>query len=814
MLIQREGQTMSENRVEKMLSWVKKNPPEALDPNTAKRILDTWLSAASPPADLRFLYPALDITYKALSVIRKSDDDEAFFNTKCSETLSSWLTLFRHLLDRYQAWTTETAIQSIPPVSTSRDKHLLQGHIGDHPVYAALLQYPEYKGPARERYYRLMALLIVASCLASRENWRGQPGFLSREQAAGLAVRKVALSRKARKYDLTSPSLLNKATSLTCLLESLRAAHADSTLIVKQYRRYVLDALGTPTDLGGGGGGGRGGFHHSYGSWPDDYVAIDPGTAIDPDDNAGPNPKRNILRPNRRGFHHGITPGELAGSMLLLCPDNLDKKGRDRNDWSLERQLHNFEMRNHYLPLHYDQLSPVELAAALNAVHAQAVVEPTLIAALQLVVLMGIPWSEIPKITVQREYDIELIDSTSFIINLNSSGFWLIPVKPPAYQGEHQFDPAASRPHETWLKIPDSWGLGALISRSNEESPFGAYTEQTLRKSVHELLKKAGTDRRVTLAKLQHFLPMFLLTRVTHDPAIAGMLTQRELRGITQSHYTTLCERHLIDYWLKAHTLLATELQEAGYKGPARPVDDPSETTTKPSHVFVGSRLCPDTRKLQTLIADLKTMLAKRPNSLSDRIEYHNKYTWYTALFCAYATGYRAVVDPIILGDEIDRHSQTAIICDKSHQNDSMARRVPIVNGLIEHMNRVEKHHARMDLIVRTLNTSPVKKGFYFIDSGRNLVSVTPSRLAEFAPVDYPYPINANRRYIRSRFVEMGVPGPVIDAFLGHWTRSRAPHSKYGSADPILLEAKAKSAVDSLLDELGFEHINSMLIRV
>lgn len=91
---------------------------------------------------------------------------------------------------------------------------------------------------------------------------------------------------------------------------------------------------------------------------------------------------------------------------------------------------------------------------------------------------------------------------------------------------------------------------------------------------------------------------------------------------------------------------------------------------------------------------------------------------------------------------------------------------------------------------------------------------MTPRHLVEFAPIGYPYPINANRRFIRSRFIELDIPSTVTDTSLGHWTRSRAPHSKYGSADPTLIEDTARSAIQSLLDELGLEYINSMLIRV
>ncbi|MDX5386401.1 MAG: hypothetical protein LPK24_07670, partial [Marinobacter sp.] len=99
---------------------------------------------------------------------------------------------------------------------------------------------------------------------------------------------------------------------------------------------------------------------------------------------------------------------------------------------------------------------------------------------------------------------------------------------------------------------------------------------------------------------------------------------------------------------------------------------------------------------------------------------------------------------------------------------------------------------------------APIETFFVFLDAKLQSEFATPKRLADEIQWTFPWPLNVSRHTLRGFLRDQGVPGYLVDAFMGHWGVGTEPLAKYSSLDLFELKNRIVPATAALLDELGF----------
>ena len=190
------------------------------------------------------------------------------------------------------------------------------------------------------------------------------------------------------------------------------------------------------------------------------------------------------------------------------------------------------------------------------------------------------------------------------------------------------------------------------------------------------------------------------------------------------------------------------------------------------------------------------------PGSLS---KFHNLYTAYVVLMLFWATGYRAVRDPIGNVDELNVRRQTVVIADKTDDRMSHSRIVFLPSLMVAQLSAYQQHcelmrkHAWLTGVEDLLSTF-----FFFVDEGWQAIRAKPKFVASQIDWAFPWPLNVSRHYLRGHLRDNGVPGDVVDAFMGHWGIGTEPWGKLATMDPHVFRDATVPVIGHMLTNLGF----------
>ncbi|MBT0666128.1 hypothetical protein KI809_17595 [Geobacter pelophilus] len=242
----------------------------------------------------------------------------------------------------------------------------------------------------------------------------------------------------------------------------------------------------------------------------------------------------------------------------------------------------------------------------------------------------------------------------------------------------------------------------------------------------------------------------------------------------------------------------------------------------KTSNRYVGSRFVPKTDTVKDLVCKLHTRLHDARNVEKDRqIQLHNAMTVYTVMLIGYATGFRAVHDPLLQEAEIDRESGFAVISDKDDDSFYNARIVWLPEICMQQIDLYNSHLAALQrwLFGHNLQlffnsrekaytgrqTNRVNPALFLLQKNKNNLPVQPSYLKELlGRIKYPLPINSNRHFLRTNLLQSGCPVEVIQAFLGHWERGVEPWGRYSGLSPLVYRDELSKHLVPLLEEAGW----------
>ena len=260
------------------------------------------------------------------------------------------------------------------------------------------------------------------------------------------------------------------------------------------------------------------------------------------------------------------------------------------------------------------------------------------------------------------------------------------------------------------------------------------------------------------------------------------------------------------------------------------------------NNIHIGTAVCPTDDSVTTLVKNLRARVRYEERDLhriTSFIDFHNAMTSYCMAFLAFASGYRAVKDPLFSLNDLDMDSGLLAICDKDNIGNYNARLVWIPLLCRKQIAAYDKHRRQaMDNFI-FLNpalhkelqadydetfiwpgkTSAIaekhKHPFLFylkIDLKKDELRLV-KEYSVISGSDYAWqlslPTNANRHYLRSKLNELGVSGEIIDAYMGHWLIGQEPFGRFSTLSPHMLANELEAPLTKILADNCWQVIGS-----
>jgi len=329
-------------------------------------------------------------------------------------------------------------------------------------------------------------------------------------------------------------------------------------------------------------------------------------------------------------------------------------------------------------------------------------------------------------------------------------------------------------------------------------------------------------DSRLNSSRVQQHLHHLVCRLPGSDTTMAMAISGRDdIVGKVHFHYTgNRLSAVKSTYRCAVDEICGPLGKSVDESGPAPTGDDP----------FVGSGFVPEREKIAEIVKKMRTKIAECRRELvvsSDKlIEFHNVYTSYTVLLTGFCTGYRAVHDPLLLNAEIDRASGFAVISDKDGNDFYNSRIVWLPPVCLLQLKRYSEYleHLGPELFWRNQQlffssreeeipgrrSERAYPGLFYIDQNIDRVDVRPRNLEKYLmEIDFPFPVNSNRHYLRTNLLIKKCPLEVVNAFMGHWEMGLEPWGMFSGLSPDTYRrelSKLEDLVheDGWRDEIGF----------
>jgi len=232
--------------------------------------------------------------------------------------------------------------------------------------------------------------------------------------------------------------------------------------------------------------------------------------------------------------------------------------------------------------------------------------------------------------------------------------------------------------------------------------------------------------------------------------------------------------------------------------------------------VGIGSEICPKVEPLKLLVKDLRNAIevSMQPAiGVKAWIDFHNAYTRYVVMMVLFATGHRAVQDPIPYPEDIDWQRGLVMINDKSGDHQQKDRLVPLVPTCREQLELYLAHRQAVierRYVLTSQNVPEKLPFFFFLTIDLQTQSVGQKTLTDYLQITYDLPLNINRHLLRSSLRRAGIPGTAVDAFMGHWADHQNPFDRFSTMDPVRYYEACGSAIAELFARMGWRALEGL----
>jgi len=589
----------------------------------------------------------------------------------------------------------------------------------------------------------------------------------------------------------------------------------------------------------GGGGGktvsGHVGFYYDFG----DELENDIG---DPDDSSYDwgemesqfwyDIKSDFSKDEKEALAEDVHRSELADDGEIVYTGyecEKTKKGVRNYFMSARGQLRHRKMANQLFPWDYQIMTTNEVASLINTIDKKFAIiaqlenwqKEQLLEAETMILLSIMFWtsSSLDR-AVSAEY---LTPATEYIkcdlalgVDVHdgkSDPEWQIRSISPKHYPNVSSAKEQTRMVVEYVSLPDLYKVREKVeilfertNRSIESSGLVfSFKTKDFRKLINLFLGELDYGERITVAKISNYI-FAQLVQECGDVATAAAITGKKHRlNNVKSFYFTPNIQYLRQIYCKVATGVGDHL---GLHKPA-----PVSPSVEYVDVHVGAKNCLNYSDVKKAISKMREDLEALANNCPQEfVEFHNLYTIYTILFCGYASGLRAVIDPLLSDDDFFQKASLAIISDKDDRFGSKSRPVWLHPCLSEQLTCYEEH---CKVIFKEL-AIPLgeQEAFncFFITESRELEEVHPKRVALLFSKYFEAPANAHRRFMRTNLQEMGCPTEIIDSWMGHWATGEAPWEPYSSIALIDYFAVLQEYFSPFLDNLGWSCLKSPLV--
>ena len=331
-----------------------------------------------------------------------------------------------------------------------------------------------------------------------------------------------------------------------------------------------------------------------------------------------------------------------------------------------------------------------------------------------------------------------------------------------------------------------------------------------------------GSGGRQTLQRVSRYVHDYLARMPGSDVTAAMAISGRaDLLGAVPLHYTA----HSVQKLQELYAAACVGIMAATGKDVHRKTADETVVTPGADRMYAGSMYVPSRTTVKRLIEDLRKRMEEARGNLSNNIvaliQLHNDLTVYTVMMLGFATGYRAVHDPLLQEAEIDRASGFAVISDKDDDQYHHARIVWLPDLCIKQMDLYREHLDQLqgilflmnqDLFFKVRGRATTGRGanrenpsLFLLDAEIDDLPVQPRYLERLVrKIDYQLPMNANRHYLRTNLFSRKCPIEVINAFMGHVDRGNEPWGMYSGLSPLVYLQELRKCLVPLMDEDGW----------
>lgn len=499
-------------------------------------------------------------------------------------------------------------------------------------------------------------------------------------------------------------------------------------------------------------------------------------------------------------------------------------------------QVKHLQMANQMLPWDYANLTCQEIHNVINGLLSEYekcirdsyenlnIVELETIIAVLISFATGSPLDRVLNIKLVtddkfRDHDLALV-----VGRVGEISEWQIKSVFPNYKTSLEEPETIVRRRVEHLLLPDLIGVDQLIislmkkrgKKLSSRSQIFTRSEVQYKKEFKRLRKIICESERVTLGKINKVV-FQRCVHATGDVADGVALTGNSHRlSAAKCHYYAPNIYDLVQCYVEIIDDLSKKCEfRLAHSPEAYPVAESAK------ELCLGSRACAKHTAVVDEVRRLKERLKSASNysTWEEFIQYHNLYTFYTVQMVAFATGYRAVTDPLPDEETIDPVGLILAISDKDDAKYSKSRITHLPAQVLEQLHCFEAHCRAVWVMAgqRLKIEKPDTGNPRFLlkpDARKKLIEpIRPSTLQSLLDGFLGLPANAHRRFLRTEMRERGCPAEVVDAFMGHASLGEEPWGRFSALAVEQYKHGLQQYLFPLFDSLGWGAIQSRLIK-
>ena len=365
--------------------------------------------------------------------------------------------------------------------------------------------------------------------------------------------------------------------------------------------------------------------------------------------------------------------------------------------------------------------------------------------------------------------------------------------------------------------------------------------EDLLKKKLTDIFKRINNqyNTRITLHRVSSYFKQTLGDYCGDNAEASLLLSDLPVSGQKNPLYYFNTNLSILeDQYSQVCEFITSPLRPSKYdKLPSNPALNKSNN----SH-YIGSAVCPTDECITTLVNNLQDRVhfeKNNSNEVSSYIAFHNALTSYSMMMLAFASGYRAVTNPLVSLTEVDLEQGFLVISDKDNKDNFNSRLVWLPKICREQIAAFNNYRRSLSEKLYLLNMDLAKKlddeyncdfiwpkekkaredpsklpFFFYLQLQKNHATLRPfvKQIVVTSGRDisweYTIPDNANRHYLRSKLREARVSGEIIDAYMGHWLRGQEPFGCFSTLSPKMLAQELEIPLTQILKENGWKVIN------